>query len=133
MKFLFEYITDSFSLLDNPFNDYYIMAIIGVIAYIIAFSLVGKLYRYDIIDGRGAGHFLHWIIRLFVFAIIFYATAAVIRVYSWFHGLPEYKWWIIGLSVTVVIAVYFICLIKNRNKRGRATDNTKGNHKLKSG
>lgn len=34
MKFLFEYLTDSFSLLDNPIDDYVIMAVIGVIAYI---------------------------------------------------------------------------------------------------
>ena len=106
MKYLFEYITDSFSLLENPLDDYVVMAIIGIIAYGIAYGLVGRLYNYDIIDGRGAGHILHWIIRLIVFVIIFYLAATAIRIYNWFMDLPSYKWWIIGL---VIGASIFIC------------------------
>lgn len=120
MKFLFEYLTDSFSLLENPLDDYFIMAIIGVIAYAIAYRLVGKLYSYDLIDGRGAGHFLHWFIRLIVFVVIFYAAATAIRVYTWFHGLPDYKWLIIvGTVVGVTALITGVRLFLNRRKRGK--------------
>lgn len=119
MKFLFTYLTDSFSLLENPIDDYVIMAVIGVIAYAIAYHLVGSLYRFDLIDGRGAGHFLHWIIRLAVFVIIFYVTATAIRIHTWFHALPSYKWWIIvsvigAMIVGVAIVKYLIA------RRGRS-------------
>lgn len=118
MKFLFEYLTDSFSLLENPLDDYVVMAIIGVIAYAIAYSLVGKLYSCDLIDGRGAGHFLHWIIRLIVFVVIFYVAATAIRVYSWFHGLPDYKWLIIaGTVVGVAALIIVVKLMLNRRER----------------
>ncbi len=118
MKILFEYLIDSFSLLENPLDDYVIMAIIGVIAYLIAYSLVGKLYSYDLIDGRGAGHFLHWIIRFIVFVVIFYAAAIPIRVYTWFHGLPDYKWMIIaGTVVGVVALIIGVRIILNRRER----------------
>ncbi len=103
MKILFEYLTNSFSLLENPINDYVAMAIVGVIAYMIAYSIVGKFYRYDIIDGRRAGHILHWIIRGIVFTIIYYAFATAIRIYIWFNALPDYKWWIMGSAVGVLI------------------------------
>ena len=106
MKYLFEYITDSFSLFDNPLNNYVAMAIIGVIAYRIAYNLVGRLYIFDIIDGRVAGHILHWSIRLIVFAIIFYLVATTIRIYDWFTELPSYKWWIIGFVIGVSIFIY---------------------------
>lgn len=106
MKYLFEYITDSFSLLENPLDNYVVMTIIGIIAYGIAYGLVGRLYNYDIIDGRGAGHILHWIIRLIVFAIIFYLAATAIRIYNWFMDLPSYKWWITGLVIGVSIFIY---------------------------
>lgn len=109
MKFLFEYIVDSFSLLENPLDDYVVMAIIGIISYAIAYGLVGKLYNYHMIDGRGAGHILHWIIRLIVFVIIFYLAATTIRIYNWFIALPNYKWWIIGFAIAGVTVTYSLC------------------------
>lgn len=117
LKYLFEYIVDSFSLLENPLDDYVVMAIIGIIAYGVAYSLVGKLYNYDIIDGRGAGHILHWIIRLIVFVIIFYLVATAIRIYNWFVALPNYKWWIIGLAMGGSIVAYSLRKVHSYRKR----------------
>lgn len=97
---------DSFSLLENPLGDYVAMVIIGIIAYGIAYGLVGRLYNYDIIDGRDAGHVLHWIIRLIVLVIIFYLAAIDIGIYNWFMELPSYKWWIIGFVIGVSIFIY---------------------------
>ena len=86
MKILFKYFTDSFSLLENPINNYILMAIIVYVSYIAAYLLVGKLYQYDFIDGRGTGHFLHWMIRTIVFMIICELAATLIRAYSWFNN-----------------------------------------------
>ena len=108
MKFLFEYLTNSFSLLNNPLNNYIVMAVIGIIAYRIAYTLVGDLYCLDLIDGRGTGHVLHWIIRLIVFVVIFYGVATTIRVYKWFYGLPDYKWSIMG---SVAIGIIMIAVL----------------------
>jgi L-asparagine transporter-like permease len=118
LKFLFEFLTDSFSLLENSLEDYVVMTIIGVIAYVIAYRSVGKLYSYDLIDGRGAGYFFHWIIRFIVFVVIFYAAATAIRVYAWFHGLPDYKWLIIvGTAVGVIALIIVVRIILNRRER----------------
>lgn len=108
---------DSFSLLENPLDDYVIMAIIGIVAYGIAYSLVGKLYHYDIIDGRGVGQIMHWIIRLVVFVIIFYLVATAIRIYNWFVALSKYKWWIIGLAMGGSIVTYGLCKVYSYKKR----------------
>ena len=103
---IFEYLTDSFSLSDNPVNNGVAMALIVVISYVITFALVGKLYSYNFIDGSGEGKILHWIIRLIVSTVIFYMAAIAIRVYSWFHVLPEFKWWIIGGIIGIIILSY---------------------------
>lgn len=127
MKYLFEYITDSFSLLENPLDDYLVMSIIGIVACAIAYGLVGRLYNYDIIDGRGAGHVFHWIIRLFVFVIIFYLVATAIRIYNWFMELPSYKWWIIGFVIGVSIFIYGLYkfhLFRNRDLKEQRNKNT---------
>lgn len=110
MKLLFEYITSSFALFEEPIKNYIVTAIIGAIALSVAYSLVGKLYRFGLIYGREAGRVLHWIIRLVVFVAIFYVFATVIRIYNWFNSLPDYKWGIIGCIIGVIIIAG--CLIK---------------------
>lgn len=110
MKLLFEYTTSAFSLFDDPIKNYIVMAIIGAIALLVAYGVVGKLYRFGLIYGREAGHVLHWIIRLIVFVTIFYVFATIIRIYNWFYSLLGYKWWIIGCAIGVITIVG--CLIK---------------------
>ena len=108
MKALFEYITDSYSLLENPVEDWVLMSVVGLLAYVIAYGVVGKLYHGGIISGRDAGHFLHWIIRFFIFVFIYYVFAVLIRVYVWFNNLPSMKWWILGGGT---IAIFLVCVI----------------------
>ena len=108
MKALFEFITESYSLLENPIEDWILMSVIGSLALIIAYGVVRKLYCVGIISGRDAGHFFHWVIRFFVFAAIYYAFAVLIRVYVWFDKLPEIKWWIIGGGAVTTVLIYII-------------------------
>lgn len=110
MKLLFNYLTNSFFILENPIYNYVIMGIIGVIAFKVAYSVVGDLYRIGIIEGCESGHVLHWLIRLVVFVIIFYIFATVVRIYKWFTSLPNYKWWVVGSIIVLLILVG--CLVK---------------------
>ena len=61
MKMLVQYITDSFSLLENPIEDILVMKIVGALAFLVASGVVGRLYRSRDIDGRAAGSLLFWI------------------------------------------------------------------------
>lgn len=103
MKLLFEYIISSFSLFEDPIKNYMIMAIIGAIAFTVAYGAVGELYSFGIIGGRESGHVLHWIIRLIVFGVIYYVFATIMQIYNWFHGLPDYKWWVVGVIIGLLI------------------------------
>lgn len=103
MKLLFEYIISSFSLFDDSIKNYTVMAIIGAIAFSVAYNAVGELYSFGIIGGRESGHVLHWIIRLIVFGVIYYVFATIMQIYNWFHGLPDYKWWVLGTIIMLLI------------------------------
>ena len=73
-SFIFDLMTSPFSLFDNPLYNYLAMALIGVVAYKIAFSAVKELGL------RGeAGSIAHWTIRLIVFALIWLLCCIVIK------------------------------------------------------
>lgn len=59
MKSVYECIISSYSLLANPLEDELIIGIIGIIAYLMAYRAVGKLYDYNIISGRKSGSIVH--------------------------------------------------------------------------
>ena len=63
-KFLFERATDPLGLPINAFYEYIILAVIGAVAYGIAYSKVGDMYHGSLISGRTEGSFCHWLIRL---------------------------------------------------------------------
>ncbi len=94
LKALFQYLTDSYALLENPVDNYIIMGVVGIVAFLIAYRIVGWFYDEDIISGSRVGSILHWIIRFIVFVAIYYVVATVIRIYKWITGLPLYMWWI---------------------------------------
>ena len=102
LKILFQYLTDSYALLENPVGNYIIMGVVGGIAFLVAYSIVGWFYDEDLISGSSAGSILPWIIRFIVFVVIYYVIATIIRLYKWVVGLPNYVWWI---ALTVVIAI----------------------------
>ena len=108
LKFIFEYLTDSYSLLENPLDNYIIMAVVGFVTFLIAYAIVGWLYEMHMIEGSGVGSILHWSLRLVIFVGINYAVATAIRVYKWLTGIPTYIWWIlitamVGIAVIVII------------------------------
>lgn len=105
MKMLVQYITDSFSLLENPIENFLDMKIVGVLAFLLASDVVGRLYRSRDIDGRTAGSVLFWIIYSAVFSFVFLVCATLIRGYNWVVGVPMYIWWIIGILMMFVLSV----------------------------
>lgn len=54
LKILFQYLTDSYALLENPVDNYIIMGVVGGIAFLVAYSIVGWFYDEDLISGSRA-------------------------------------------------------------------------------
>ncbi len=123
LKVIFEYLTDSYSLLENPVQDMIVMAILGYLAYLIAYRVVGNLYHGGIIDGSGEGKIFHWIIRFVVLTAFVAVCTIAIRVRVWFVGLPDIKWWIIGGIAAVVISLYVFYQVHEHLEYAKVREN----------
>ena len=62
-KFIFDLATEPLGLPIEWYYEWIILAVIGYIAYLIAYDKIGSLYHGDFISGRATGSFFHWIIR----------------------------------------------------------------------
>lgn len=93
-SFIFDLITSSLSLFENPIHNYIAMAVIGAIAFAIAFRAVGELGL------RGeAGSIAHWIIRLFVFVFIWLLCCVAIKIITFIINI---------ISIVLLLIVYLM-------------------------
>lgn len=119
LKVLFEYLTESYALLENPLHNYIIMGIVGFIAYFIAYGIVGWFYNKKMIRSKGAGSIMHWSIRFIVFLVIYYAAATVIRLYKWIISIPVNVWWIVFITILTISVMVKISKFILVRKKGR--------------
>lgn len=80
-KFLFERATDPLGLPINPIYEYVILAVIGLVAYGLAYRKVGDMYHGGLISGRTEGSFFHWVIRAFLFVVLWLVAYGAIQGY----------------------------------------------------
>lgn len=125
MKLIFEYLTGEIFLFENPVENYIVIALVGYVAFEIAFHAVGKLYGCGIINGSEEGSFFHWFIRIVFLVIIYYLIATVVKLYNWFNNLPITKWWVIGGAVGGFVFLYGLVKIIKYKKRERKRNTEK--------
>ena len=105
-KPFFEFLTEPLGLPIEWYYEYIILAVIGMIAYGIAYSKVGDMYRGGLIDGRTSGSFFHWFIRLIIFAVLWAVTYGVI----WVGKLIIENWIISLIVIGAIVAVALLTL-----------------------
>ena len=115
-KFIFDLATEPLGLPIEWYYEYVILAVVGFIAYIIAFRCVGSMYREGFIRSRDAGSFFHWLIRLIFFVIIWAITYGVIAFVKWFCA----NWILVlcvlgGIVLLAAIIAITISFIKKKN------------------
>ena len=105
-RFLFDLITSPLSLFENPIHNYIAMAIMGFLAFKIAFAIVGELG----ISGE-AGSIVHWIIRFFVFVFIWVICCVGITLITFIIN----NWIIITISAIFLLVIYVLKIYANKN------------------
>ena len=79
-KFIFDLITEPLGLPIGQFEEWCILGAIGFVSYLLAYGIVGKMYKNQVISDSTSGSFFHWFIRSAYFVIIWAVTYAVIWV-----------------------------------------------------
>lgn len=106
-KFLFERATDPLGLPINSFYEYIILAVIGAVAYGIAYSKVGDMYHGSLISGRTEGSFFHWLIRLILFVGLWLLAYGAIQGYYFVTA----NWQIILMIAGSVAGAAMLCTL----------------------
>lgn len=118
LSFIFDKLTDPLTLPIEPWKEWIILGVIGLIAYIVSFRIVGDLYDSGDISGSLIGSILHWTIRLLIFVPVWFVTYWVIVIGQW-----VYAHWVLTLSVVgglAIVGVISFFLIQHFSKEARA-------------
>lgn len=103
-KMIFEWLISPLSISDNYFVNYIVITLIGVVAFKVAFKLVG-----DIGVRGGIGSLLHWTIRLIVFFLLWLSCCIVITIAKFIvKNIVSLSFLLIGLVLCYFVGK-FIC------------------------
>lgn len=115
-KFIFEILTDPLGLPIEWYWEYLILAVIGAVAYTVAYRCVGDMYSDGMIDGSTSGSFFHWLIRLILFVILWAVTYGIIAAVKWLTDNWVLVLSVLGGVVAVVGIVAIAAIIVRRRK-----------------
>ena len=119
-KFLFDLLTDPLGLPIEWYYEYLILAVIGAVAFGIAYRCVGDMYHMGAIDGRTSGSFFHWLIRFILLVALWAVTYGVIVAVRWLTANWVMVLCILGVIVVVAgIAVAVAIFIRSRKKKSK--------------
>ncbi len=117
-KLFFDLLIDPLGLPIEWYYEYLILAVIGAVAYGIAYRCVGDMYHMGAIDGRTSGSFFHWLIRLILFVVLWAVTYGTIVAGRWITA----NWVMVVCILSGIVAVTGIALavtlfIRNSKKK----------------
>ena len=101
--------TDPLTLPIEPWKEWLIIGIIGVIAYVVAFIIVDNMYGSGKINGSLAGSIFHWIIRFLIFVPVWFVVYWVIVIGQWIVSHPFVALGIAGGALIFAVTTYLIC------------------------
>lgn len=114
LKPIFEWLTDGYTLFDNVIYNYVVMAIVGYIAFAVAWNGVGSLYRNNVISGRTSGSVLHWIFKLITFAVLFSVVSIILRLIRLIITVPLWIWFTITIVGLLIVGITIFLIIRNK-------------------
>lgn len=110
--FIFDKLTDPLGLPLPLWQQWLILGIIGFVAYIVAYRIVGEMYDGGWIDFGFSGSLFHWLIRLCVFVVFWAVTYAVIAFVKF-----VYAYWVTSLIVAASLIIIEVAIWLIRRKK----------------
>lgn len=79
----FDFLTDPLGLPIEAWKEWIILGIIGIVAYKVAYYYIGELFNTGFISSSVIGSLFHWLLRLFIFVIVWAVTYGLIWIWKW--------------------------------------------------
>lgn len=121
MSGFLDFISNFIEITGNSIADSIILAIIGIIAFLVAFGFVGMIfdalgfYDSDLMSDT------HWIVRVIVFLGLSFICIEIAKFIKW---LFSFQWWIyliVGLLLVGIIILVFVIKHKYMKKKSTAS------------
>ena len=106
LKFLFGILTDPLGLPIDAIWEYLILAVIGAIAFLIAWNAS---------PGGNFGSLIHWVVRLIAFVILWAIVYGIIALVQWIFA--NWAWTLCILGGVVVIGGIVTIIVLKQNDR----------------
>ena len=97
-KFIYDRLTDPLGLPIDALYEYIILAVIGAVAYGLAYRKIGDMYHRRMIVGKIKGSFFHWVIRVFFFVMLWLVTYGAIQGYYFVAANWQISLIVIGIA-----------------------------------
>ena len=131
MNNVFEFISNVCPITDNDLVDTILFSVITLIAFKVAWSLVGAIADGTDFHDSSCMSFLHWIIRLIVFAGLLAAFIGLVHLIRWITSWP---WWVylivaivfILIIIGIILLVHFSKKSKNNKEENKDTEKNEG-------
>ena len=108
-KQIIDLIGELVSISGNSTIDSIIFAVIGVISFMVAFGMVGRIFDAIGIYDSDIMSDVHWLIRVLVFAGLTWLGVKIAQLIKW---LFSFQWWVYVIAgvifVGIIILVYYI-------------------------
>lgn len=114
-SFIFDMFTDPLTLPIEPLYEWIILGVIGIIAYIASFRIVGDMYDGGAISGSFLGSLFHWIIRLLIFVPVWFVVYWAIVIGQWIISN-----WVLALCIAgglIAVIAILIGIVHYLNSR----------------
>lgn len=121
-SFIFDMFTDPLTLPIEPWKEWLIIGIIGLIAYVVAFIIVGNMYDSDQINGSLAGSIFHWSIRFLIFVPVWFVVYWVIVIGQWIVSHPFVALGIAGGALILAVTAYLIYYYINKRRKNKKSE-----------
>lgn len=116
-SFIFDKFTDPLTLPIEPLYEWIILGVIGLIAYIASFRIVGDMYDSGSISGSFLGSLCHWIIRLLIFIPVWFVVYWAIVIVQWIMAHWLLTLCILGgLAVAIGVAFGIVYYVHCKNE-----------------
>jgi len=117
MSSILDIISNFVEITGNSIADNIILAIIGVISFMVAFGIVGMIFDALGIYDSDLMSDCHWLIRILVFVGLSFVCIWIAKLITWLFSLQWWIYLIVGVAVCAIIVLVHILKHKHSVKK----------------
>jgi|GEM_PF-1265453 len=112
-QIILESISSNFPISGNIALDNVLYAFIGVVAFSIAFNVVGLIFDFIGFYDSSLMSGVHWYVRVLIFSVIAYILRKVFQLVNWLIGIPIYVY----LIIIILVILTHVIVHKTRSEK----------------